>query len=290
MYKLIAIDLDGTLLNSYNEVSEENKKAILKAKEMGAEVVLASGRITDSVFNIAKEVGADKYLIAGNGAILYDIQKEEIIYENLLNKQKILELIRLCEENSIYYNIYTEDAILAKSLNYNVAFYNYENSKKSEKSKTTINLVQDLYGYVKEMEKNRFLKITICDESQIVFGSILRKLKEISDISVLEVSHMSRKMIKIGTETSSIAYYYTEVTGKNADKWTAIEKLMEKYEITKEQVMAIGDNNNDANMIQNAGMGVAMGESAPSIKQMANFVTLDNNQNGVAEAIRKFMS
>ena len=92
----------------------------------------------------------------------------------------LLEIIELCEKNSIYYNIYTESSVIAKSLNYNVAFYNYENTKKSSDKKTEINIVEDVYDYVKKLNTNKFLKMTICDESKIVFSSILRKLKNIS--------------------------------------------------------------------------------------------------------------
>ena len=74
MYKLIAIDLDGTLLNSYGDVSDENKKAIENAKNRGIEVVLTSGRMSASVMSIAEEVGADNYMISGNGALIYDLK------------------------------------------------------------------------------------------------------------------------------------------------------------------------------------------------------------------------
>ena len=125
------------------------------------------------VLTIAKEIGANKYYISGNGSVLYDMKKNEILYENYLNKEKVLEIIELCEKNSIYYNIYTESSVIAKSLNYNVAFYNYENTKKSSDKKTEINIVEDVYDYVKKLNTNKFLKMTICDESKIVFSSRL---------------------------------------------------------------------------------------------------------------------
>ena len=200
MYKLITVDLDGTLLNKYGEVTEYSKSVIKKLTSQGILVVLASGRISESVLTIAKEIGANKYYISGNGSVLYDMQKEEIIYEKYLSKEKVLELVDLCEKNSIYYNIYTESSVIAKSLNYNVAFYNYENTKKSSDKKTEINIVDDVYNYVKDLNTNKFLKMTICDENKIVFSSILRKVKNIPDIDVLEVSHMSKKKIKMGTK------------------------------------------------------------------------------------------
>ena len=107
MYKLIAIDLDGTMLNQYGAVTENTKKAIKKIQEKGTEVIIASGRPIDSIKTIAKEIQSEKYFISGNGAILYDIKKQEIIYENTLKKSKVLDIIKICEENSIFYTIYT---------------------------------------------------------------------------------------------------------------------------------------------------------------------------------------
>ena len=88
MYKLIAIDLDGTLLNSYGVITENTKKIIKKVEEQGVNIILASGRPIDSIQAIANEIESKKYFIAGNGAIVYDIEKDEIIYENCLKKQK----------------------------------------------------------------------------------------------------------------------------------------------------------------------------------------------------------
>ena len=289
MYKLITIDLDGTLLNRYGEVTEYTKDIIKKTTNKGILVVLASGRISESVLTIAKEIGADKYYISGNGSVLYDMQKDEILYENYLTKEKVLEIIELCDKNTIYYNIYTENAVLAKSLNYNVAFYNYENTKKSSDKKTDINIVEDMYNYIKNSNLNKFLKITICDENKIVFSSILRKIKNISDIDVLEVSHMSQKKIKTGTKEVEVGYFYTEVSSKNVDKWFAIEKVMELENIKKEEVMALGDNNNDIVMIKNAGLGVAMGHSNEQVKKVADYITVDNNEDGVAKAIEQYV-
>ncbi len=289
MYKLITIDLDGTLLNRYGEVTEYTKNVIKRTTDKGVLVVLASGRISESVLTIAKEIGANKYYISGNGSVLYDMQKDQIIYENYLNKEKVLEIIELCDKNSIYYNIYTENAVLAKSLNYNVAFYNYENTKKSSDKKTDINIVEDMYSYIKNSNINKFLKITICDESKIVFSSIIKKIKNIEDIDVLEVSHMSQKKIKTGTKEVEVGYFYTEVSSKNVDKWFAIEKVMQIENIKKEEVMALGDNNNDIIMIKNAGLGVAMGHSNDEVKKVADYITENNNEDGVAKAIEKYV-
>lgn len=284
MYKLAAIDLDGTMLNQYGLVTQRTKDAIEKAQKNGIEIVIASGRPTDSVKTIAKEINSNKYFISGNGAIIYDIANNEIIYENVLKKTKALDIIKICEENSIYYNIYTEKEIIAKSLQCNVLYYYKENLNKEEKNKTRINIVENIYEYIANRDE-KIVKITICDGHQVIFNSIMRKLKEIGDIEVLEVSHMSRKIIRQGTEEIPIEYFYTEISAKNVDKWNAIQFLKEKMNINTNEIIAIGDNMNDKKMIENAGLGIAMGESTPVVKNIADKITDTNCEDGVAKAL-----
>ena len=145
-----------------------------------------------------------------------------------------MEIIKICEENSISYNVYTDKTILATSLKYNVLYYYKENLKKEENKKTNINIVKDMYEYVKEMKEDKFLKITVCDDNKTVFNYIMKKLKKINGIEVLDVSHMSRKVIRQGTEDIPIEYYYTEISLSNVDKWDAIKFLITKLEIKPE--------------------------------------------------------
>ena len=289
MYKLMAIDLDGTLLNSKGEVSTETRMALKKVKQQGTEVVLASGRPISSTKALAIELGVDNYLISGNGAVVYDIKNEKALCDRYLNKQQVLKIIKICEENSFYYNIYTDDEVIAKSLNYNILFYHKENVKKVEEKRTHINIVQDIENYIEESGKDKFLKITVCDESRLIFNSIIKKLKEIKDIDILEVEYMSRKKIKSGTEDIDIQYYYTEITNKDVNKWTAIEFLINKLEIEPGEVVSIGDNLNDKEMVENSGLGVVMGNSNPKMKEIADVIVADNNSEGVLEAINKYI-
>lgn len=239
MKKMIVVDLDGTLLNRYGIVPESTKQTIKETIENGNDVIIASGRPIDSIKAIAEEIGSKNYFIAGNGALIYDIKNDEKIYEKFLNKQKVLEIIKICEENSIFYNIYTEETIIAKQLKHNVLFYYKENLKKAEKDKTSITLVDNIMEYIKDSDNDKFLKITICDESKSVFNSVIRKLKTIQNIDILDVSHMSRKVIRQGSEDVSIEYFYTEISLAEVDKWNAIEYLMKKLNVPKEDVIAI---------------------------------------------------
>jgi len=286
MYKLVAIDLDGTMLNKYGIITEKTKEIISKVQEKNVEVMIASGRAITSVKRFAKEIKSKKYFISGNGAITYDVENNKILYENILKKQKALQIIKICEENSIYYNIYTENGIIAKNLNYNTLYYYKDNLTKPDENRTHINLVEDIYNYIDEKDE-KILKIMICDEHKSVFNSIVKRLKEISEIEVLEVSHMSRKIIKQGTEEIALEYFYTEVSAKDVDKWNALEEVIKLMNISKEEVLTIGDNANDVKMIKNAGLGIAMGESAPYVKKCADKITLNNDEDGVAVALKE---
>ena len=289
MYKLVAIDLDGTMLNCYGELTEKTKEVVAKCLEKDIEIVLASGRPIDSIKAIAKELGINGYFIAGNGALVYDLKNENIIYENYMKKEKVLEIIKICEENSIVYNVYTDKTILTTGLKFNVLYYYKENLKKEENKKTNVSIVENMYNYVKNLNEEKFLKLTICDESATIFNSIVRTLKEINDVEILEVSHMSRKIIKQGTEEIPIEYYYTEISAKNVDKWDAVEYLARKLNIGNEEIIAIGDNINDKKMIENAGLGVAMKGSAPDVINVANIVTDSNDNDGVAKILEKYI-
>ena len=125
--------------------------------------------------------------------------------------------------------------------------------------------------------------------AKIIFDSIIRKLREVKNVDVLDLQHMARKYIKLGTEEKKVEYYYTEITSKDVDKWGAIEKLADRLQINKEEIMAIGDNMNDKRMVENAGLGVMMENCAPYMKEFADVIVKDNNNDGVAEAIEKYV-
>ena len=289
MYKLVAIDLDGTLLNSYGEVSEKNKKAIKKAMQNGKEIVIASGRPLQSAKSFALESGASNYVTCGNGSLLYDVRNDKILFDKFIDRQKVLEIIKICEENSIFYCLYTENLTISKTLNYNILFYNNENKKMPEDKQTNIKIISDIYKYVEENPNIGILKITICDESSIIFGGIIKRLRQISDVDVLDVQHMARKVITSGTEDVKVEYHYTEITSKDVNKWIAIQNLANILNIKSSEVIAIGDNMNDMEMIENAGLGVMMGNSAEYMHEFADVVAPTNNDDGVAYILEKYL-
>ncbi len=287
MYKLVAVDLDGTLLNSYGEITQNTKKVLESVQQKGVQIMIASGRPIDSIKTIANEINSKKFFIAGNGAIIYDIENEKVVYEKYISKNKVLEIAKICEENNIAYNIYTEENIITKELKYNVLYYYKENLKKDANKKTKIMIVDNMIDYIKKSQNFKCLKITVCDENKTIFKSITRRLKEIENIDVMDVSHMSRKMFKQGTEDVPIEYFYTEISSTQVDKWQAIKYLLPILQINPEEVICIGDNINDKEMIENSGLGICMGQSTPVIKQISDYITDTNAEDGVAKILGK---
>lgn len=287
MYKLIAIDLDGTLLNSKGIISDKNKEAIKKAQEKGIEVILASGRSKDSVRNFATEINSNKYLIAGNGALTYNIQKNKDVCDKSIKKKDILEILKICEENSIFYSLHTKYTILTKSLKYSQLVFYSENLTKPENKRTSINVIPNLYEYIQNSNVETYLKVTIQDADRSIFNNIIKKLKQVKNVDVIEVEHSTKKIIKINDEETTLQYYYTEITRKNTNKWTALKAISRRMGIRRKDIMTIGDNINDKEMIENAGCGVVMGNSALASKNIGDLIVSDHNSDGVAEAIEK---
>lgn len=152
MYKLVAIDLDGTMLNQYGIITEKQRKQYQKHKKRcwSNDCIRKSNHICK---RFSKEINSNKYFISGNGAITYDIKNNKILYENILSKTKALKIIKICEENSIYYNVYTENGIIAKNLSYNTLYYYKDNLTKPDENRTHINIVENVYDYFEQREE-----------------------------------------------------------------------------------------------------------------------------------------
>lgn len=289
MYKLVAIDIDGTLLNDYGEITQRTKEVLLRAQEMGVVVVLASGRITSSTLLYAKNIGLNKYVVAGNGSVIHDIAEDKDIYTDCIGDRSVENVIRICKENSISFNVYTLEDILTEKIEYNVLFYNSQNRELPDVKKNKIVLCSNLEDEIKRKIHNNVSKITICDKDKSIFNSIIRKLREIKTIQVLDVSHASHKIISVGSEKVNVKYYYTEVSKPNVDKWNSIKHIANILNIKDEEIIAIGDNANDILMAQNAGLGAIMSNAADVYKQKADYIAPSNNDDGVADVLEKFI-
>ncbi|RCX17952.1 hypothetical protein DFR58_106120 [Anaerobacterium chartisolvens] len=271
MYKLIAVDLDGTLLNSQKYVSRENRHALKCAMDKGVKVVVCSGRIFAGARIFAGQIETNEPVIACNGAVIKEMSSSKVIYSNSLSAQACCEIIDVCHKEDIYFHVYIGDTMYTERLEYSSLFYWNRNAELSEEDKVDIRLTEDIKRVV-EGNTDPIAKVVVISRD----GGKLSKARR------------SMEFVKTIDITSS-NYDNFEVINHGVSKWNALKYLIERMKIQPGEVIAIGDNENDSSMIKNAGLGIAMGNAEEYIKQIADYVTLDNDQNGVAEAVKEFI-
>lgn len=284
MYKIVAIDIDGTLLNSKSELTDRTVNALKRASDLGVCIVLTSGRMTSIIKSFCERIGANKYLIAENGASIVDLQTDTMIYKNYIPKSVVLSIIDICIENNIYYMVYTDKELIVKDLKHMALFFYKQNYNPNARIET------HLAGrdYIESID-DYFTKMMICDEDRSIYNSIVNKLGKIEQIDITSVPHISSKKLQFGTEEKTIEYSYADISAKNANKWTALEKLINILGVNTDEVIAIGDNINDLSMVKNAGLGVAMKNGIDSLKEIADVIAESNDEDGVAQIIEKYI-
>lgn len=281
--KLIAIDLDGTLLSDKHIISEENKQAIFTAQKEGNIVVISSGRSLHDTREILRKAEINCPYITGNGAVSFESGK--IIQNHKLSTELLEEIIPVLERNEIYYELYASDGI-----------YFIPNGKQRLKDEVEIckkevadfsvsdademfNIIFAQHGW-KYLEEDQVLDYEEAGIYKIFsFSFIDQKFQQIRDI----FEHRE----DMATTTSGKNKF--EFANKAATKGTALVNMAKHFNIPIENTIAIGDNFNDVPMFQVAGIGVAMGNAEEEVKKQSNYVTLTNNEHGVAHAITKFV-
>ena len=284
LYKMVAIDIDGTLLNSKHELTEKTCEVLKEASKRGIYIVLTSGRMTKNVKSFCERIGADKYLIAENGASIIDLQTGQTIFSRYLSKEVVNKVLDFCEQNSVYYMVYTQNELIVKNIKYMSLFFYKQNYNPNARIKQVV-AGRD---YINNIHEN-ITKLMICDEDRSVYKSIVKELKKIDSIDVTPVPHISVKRMNIDGEEKELKYSYADISAKGANKWSAIEELAKMLGIKKSEIIAIGDNINDLHMIYNAGLGVAMDNGSPVAKKVANVVAPSNDKDGVAQIVEKYI-
>lgn len=263
MIKLIALDMDGTLLNSNHQITEEVKKAIRKAKEIGIKVVLCTGRPLIGVRPYLKELDLlddDDYVITFNGALIQKSKSEEVIEHQTLTFDDYVDLVGLSEKLRLH--IHMEDEQYMYTPNKNIGRYTVHES--------SLTMMPLRYRSIDEMDHNiEISKVMFIDEPDL----LAKRMPDIPE------SYYQRFEIVLSTP------YFLEFLNPEASKGNALKHLANLLHIHQDEVMAVGDNLNDLSMIQYAGMGIAMGNAAQPTKDAAQHVTKTNDEHGVAYAI-----
>ncbi len=238
--KLIALDMDGTLLKNDQQVSEANRQAIKEAKEKGVKVVLSTGRSLNTCHDYAIALELQSYLVTVNGSEIWD-ENCNLVQRVVLQPELIEWMWGLAKQ-------------------YNTAFWaiNTERNWHNE-------MPEDLYS-------GEWLKFGFHIDDEATRESIYHKLTA-----------------KGGLELSNSSLNNIEVNRSGINKARGLELVCARLGIEMKNVMAVGDSLNDLAMIQEAGIGVAMGNAQAKVKQMADWITATNEEDGVAKAIRKWV-
>ncbi|WP_088816077.1 MULTISPECIES: sugar-phosphatase [Listeria] len=267
MIKLVAIDIDGTLLNDHHEVTTEVKEAIRKAKVAGTKIVLCTGRPLVGVQQYLSELELREegdYVISFNGAMVQDTFTKEVVSHLTLTKDDLVSLSKISDDAGLHMHFFDDKTLY--TANRNIGKYTIV-----EAYLTGSQLV---FTEIEKIPADfQMSKAMMIDEPEILEAGI-KKLP--SDLE--EHYHLVRS-----------APFYLEVLNPNASKGNAVKQLSELLGIKQDEVMCIGDHENDTTMLEFAGTAVAMGNAIPRLKDMADFITETNNNSGVARAIEKFI-
>lgn len=271
MYKMLAIDLDGTLLDSNKEISQENRKYIKRAVEKGLKVLICSGRIYAGAKVFAEQLSLEGPLIVCNGAEIRDVKTDEVYYSSMLSKEDCLKVVDLLHNDGIYFHTYIDDVMYAEKLDYAALYYMIKSKDLRSDFRIDVKVVESVRDVVVKSTKNP-AKIVVMSSKLEDLNRVRKFVEEVDTIEVV-----------------SSNYDNFEVLNRGVSKGKALEIISRMFSVKREEIIAIGDNENDCSMLEYAGFSVAMGNAEDRVKNICDFVTLSNDEDGVAHAIKKFV-
>jgi Cof subfamily protein (haloacid dehalogenase superfamily) len=262
MIKCIAIDLDDTLLNSKLIISNENKIAIKKAIDNNIKIILASGRMAQSVRQYSEELDLNLPIIAYNGAIIQESKSKKILFTQPVPQSEALKIIPIFQEKKIHLNAYINDELYMDKLT-------VEGEEYAKNTGVIPYPIDNLLTFLKDSP---------------------HKMLGIGEIKKIDkIQEYLKDKFKGNLDFVRSKQNYLEIVAPGVSKGNALQKIMDLWNIDKSEVMAIGDAPNDISMISWAGVGIAIGNALNLVKSYAKFVVSSNNENGVAEAINKYV-
>lgn len=265
-YEIIVLDLDGTLTNRDKVITPRTKAALMEAQERGKKIVLASGRPTNGVMPLAKELHLydySGYILSFNGGWIINCRTEETVFARSLPVSSNEKIIGLAMEHQVDIATYERNRIVIS------------NAKSPYgKLEGRINGMElyernDMGSYV-NFEVPKFLMMEDGDYLAMVEPKVKAALGK--NFSVYRSEP-----------------FFLEVLPRGIDKAQSLERLLEVLGLKKEQMIACGDGYNDLSMIQYAGLGVAMENAVLPVRNAADYITASNNEDGVGLVVEKFM-
>ena len=273
-YKLIVLDLDGTLTNSKKEISSRNRETLIRIQEQGIRLVLASGRPTYGIVPLANELRMNEFggfILSYNGGEIINWETKEMMYENVLPNE-VVPVLYECARSFFDFFI---GCIRLSILTYDGAEIVTENSQDPYVQK------EAFLNKMAIRETNDFLTdITLPVAKCLIVGDAGKLIPVESELCI-------RLQGKINVFRSEP--YFLELVPQGIDKALSLSVLLENIGMTREEVIAIGDGYNDLSMIKFAGIGIAMGNAQEPVKKAADYITLTNDEDGVAEVIERLL-
>ena len=266
MYKLIALDMDGTLLNEEKIVTERTKKAIKAARDKGVTVVLATGRPIDGVTRYLEELDMytdNDYVLSYNGGLVLKTKNKEVVCKLGLIGEDVKYLYELSKRLGVNIHAFSEKNGLVTP----------KNSKYTEVEASINNITVNEVNFDNIENDESFIKIMMIDEPEILQRA---------------VDNLPQEVYEKYTVVRSTPFFL-EFLNKEVNKGVGVEMLAKHLGVKREEVITMGDAGNDLHMIEYAGMGIAMGNAFDEVKEAANYITDSNNEDGVAKAIEKFV-
>ena len=265
-FRVLVLDLDGTLTNSKKEVTPRTLEALLEVQKRGVKIVLASGRPTYGVAPVADELGLDKYggyILSYNGGEIVNWQTKEILYENILDPVLIPYLYWCAKKNNFAIVTYHNEFVLTES------------------PEDEYVLKEALLNGMKIKPVEHFLSaITFPITKCLIVG-------EPSRLIVLEKEMFDQLKGRMGVYRSEP--YFLELVPKGIDKAASLQILLHEIGSSADEMIACGDGFNDISMIKLAGLGVAMANAQLEVQENADFITVSNDEDGIAQVVEKFL-
>ncbi|GIP29440.1 hydrolase [Paenibacillus sp. J23TS9] len=262
MYKLIAIDIDDTLINDDKEVTPATQQALEQAVAKDVVVTLATGRAYASAQKIARQTGLNVPIITYQGALIKNLMDEKVLYERYVPKDAAHKLFEYCIEHNLHLQVYIDDKLYAREENQKLKDY-------SELNRTPYFIEPDFEKLIAQKTP----KMLIIDDPAYLD----------------EIAPVLRELLGSEVHITKSKPHFLEFMHFEGTKGHALTFLANHFNVDMAQTMALGDSWNDHEMLEAAGLGVAMGNAIQALKDIADFVTLSNNEDGVKAAIDRFV-
>jgi len=261
MIKMVIADMDGTLLNKELKISERNLQAIDYIRSQNIKFCVATGRPDQLMKEYVFPLEMEEPMIMYNGSVIGHPFQEERLYENVLSKEDVRDIVTYCNKEDIICMVYTKDKLISRP-NYRVDFFEERNKKLPLEQQSVFEDIKDVDKIVNEYHVQ---KILLIENNETTYDKTKKMLEQYDRFTIA---------------TSQKGFL--DINPKGSSKGQALEILAAHYGIALDEIVAFGDQENDISMLKNAGIGVAMGNASDHVKQVADQVTLTNNEDGFA--------